>query len=222
MHLVEAFDWSSLLEEWWDRIKQRIVSLTIAVSLHMMLLALALLNWRYDKPAELTSPIQVMMIDQEAQLEQPAPSVPEVTMEQPRTDVVVPVEVQIDIEPSPNAISLPAQPSAPALAPSSAPAAASSPWVTPPRFDADYLSNPAPAYPAISRRLGEQGVVLLRVRVTAVGTAAEVRIERSSGSGRLDSAAIEAVQRWRFVPARRGTDAIEAWVLVPIEFELKR
>jgi TonB family protein len=93
--------------------------------------------------------------------------------------------------------------------------------VTPPRFDAAYLNNPAPAYPPTFRRLHEHGVVLLRVRVTPEGHPAEVLVERTSGSGRLDSAAINAVQQWKFVPARRGSEPAEAWVIVPLQFELR-
>src|SRR5262249_44920862 len=91
---------------------------------------------------------------------------------------------------------------------------------TAPRFDADYLKNPPPAYPAISRRYGEQGQVLLKVFVGTDGTAKKVLLERSSGFPRLDEAAHDAVHQWRFVPARRGTEPIEDWVLVPIVFRL--
>ena len=93
--------------------------------------------------------------------------------------------------------------------------------ITPARFDAAYLNNPAPAYPALSRRLREQGEVLLRVRVTAEGTAAAVELRQGSGFDRLDRAALEAVTRWRFMPARQGDQAIEASVLVPIVFKLQ-
>lgn len=89
------------------------------------------------------------------------------------------------------------------------------------RFDAAYLANPRPAYPALSRRLGEQGKVLLRVRVAADGNAAEVTLHSSSGFVRLDRAAIDAVSRWRFVPARLGEEAIASWVQVPIAFTLE-
>lgn len=92
---------------------------------------------------------------------------------------------------------------------------------TAPVFDAAYLHNPRPGYPRMSRRLGEQGLVELRVRVTHDGRAAEVKLQRSSGSARLDGAAQEAVRRWRFVPARRGNVTVEAWVVVPIEFKLE-
>ena len=93
--------------------------------------------------------------------------------------------------------------------------------ISPPSFNADYLHNPAPAYPASARRNGETGRVVLRVLVTAIGTAERVELRTSSGSRRLDSAALETVQRWRFVPARRGETPVSAWVLVPISFALE-
>jgi protein TonB len=91
---------------------------------------------------------------------------------------------------------------------------------TPARHDADYLRNPAPAYPAISRRLRETGRVVLRVVVSPDGEALAVEIERGSGHERLDAAARRAVAGWRFVPARRGDVPIQASVLVPIVFRL--
>jgi protein TonB len=90
-----------------------------------------------------------------------------------------------------------------------------------PRFDAAYLQNPPPDYPALARRMGEQGRVILRVLVTAVGTAERVELKSSSGARRLDRAAIEAVQHWRFVPARQGDQPVSAWVVVPISFTLE-
>jgi protein TonB len=92
--------------------------------------------------------------------------------------------------------------------------------ITAPRFDADYLDNPKPVYPATSRRLGEQGKVLLRVLVSAAGLAEKVELKTSSSFTRLDQAAQEAVSRWRFVPARRGEQPIAAWVQVPLTFQL--
>ena len=91
----------------------------------------------------------------------------------------------------------------------------------PPAFNADYLDNPAPAYPALSRRMGEEGRVLLRVFVEASGLPSKVELRTSSGSERLDQAALEAVKRWKFVPARQGDRAVPASVVVPIAFNLK-
>jgi periplasmic protein TonB len=94
--------------------------------------------------------------------------------------------------------------------------------VIPPRFDAAYLDNPAPTYPALSRRAREEGRVVLRVLVSADGRAQTIEIARSSGSERLDEAAIDAVRRWRFVPARRGDANVAAQVQVPVAFSLRR
>ena len=91
---------------------------------------------------------------------------------------------------------------------------------TPPRFDADYLRNPAPAYPPLSRRAREEGTVLLRVQVAADGHALDVVVERSSGFERLDHAARVAVRLWIFVPAKQGDTTLAASVLVPIRFSL--
>jgi protein TonB len=105
--------------------------------------------------------------------------------------------------------------------PEAPPAPAQPVPVTAPIFSADYLDNPAPAYPTLSRRLGEQGRVLLRVLVSTAGTAEEVQVRNSSGHARLDEAARDTVRRWRFVPAKRGTEPVAAWVLIPISFRLE-
>jgi protein TonB len=104
----------------------------------------------------------------------------------------------------------------------SAPAApAASTSVEPPRFDLAYLRNPPPAYPPPSRRLKEQGRVILRVLVDASGEPRDVEVRSSSGFARLDRAAIDAVRHWRFAPARRGSESISAWALVPVLFQLE-
>ena len=90
-----------------------------------------------------------------------------------------------------------------------------------PSFNASYLDNPAPNYPSISRRLGEQGKVLLRVQVAVDGTADSVVLQTSSGSSRLDQAALAAVKKWRFVPAKRGGQAVAASVVVPVSFSIE-
>ena len=115
-------------------------------------------------------------------------------------------------------------PAVPASAATGAPAAAGngiSESIQAPRFDTDYLHNPAPAYPKISRNLGEEGRVMLRVQVSDEGKALQVLIETGSGFSRLDRAAQEAVANWRFVPARQGQRNVAGWVKVPVVFELK-
>ena len=108
----------------------------------------------------------------------------------------------------------------PAATPANKPATAA-PGYQSPSFNASYLDNPAPNYPPVSRRLGEQGKVLLRVQVSANGTADSVTLQTSSGSTRLDQAALAAVKKWRFVPAKRGGQAVSASVIVPVSFSLE-
>jgi protein TonB len=63
--------------------------------------------------------------------------------------------------------------------------------------------------------------VLLRVLVSAGGDALRVEVDQRSGFSRLDDAALRAVRKWRFTPAKRGSEAVEGWALVPILFEQK-
>lgn len=90
-----------------------------------------------------------------------------------------------------------------------------------PSSDADYLQNARPAYPAMSKRLGEQGKVLVRVLIGVDGTARQAEVQKSSGFDRLDQAALATVQRWRYVPGKRGGVAEAMWFTVPIVFVLE-
>ncbi len=92
--------------------------------------------------------------------------------------------------------------------------------IEPPRFGVAYLNNPAPEYPVLSRRAGEEGRVVMKVLVSDVGAADEVQIEKSSGSDRLDNAAVNAVKKWRFIPAKKNNQPLSAYVLVPMKFSL--
>ena len=84
-----------------------------------------------------------------------------------------------------------------------------------------YLHNPEPPYPERSRELGEQGRVMLQVRVSAEGRALQVEVIGHSHSRRLDEAARQAVADWRFIPARQDGVAIESSLQVPITFSLQ-
>lgn len=92
---------------------------------------------------------------------------------------------------------------------------------SPPGLGASYLHNPKPAYPVLARRRGLEGVVRLDVRVSAEGIPIAVKVRESSGHEALDEAALTAVWHWRFSPARRGGEAVEGAVVVPIRFNLE-
>lgn len=153
------------------------------------------------KPQEIASPIPKPVA------RQPIP--------QPRQQPAPQQQVLAAETPAPSAAN-----EAPVVETQPAPAP-SSPVATEPRFDADYLDNPAPVYPAMSKRLEESGKTILRVYVEPSGKPSQIQVKASSGSPRLDQAAQDAVWRWKFVPARRGGEAVGAWVLVPIDFNLR-
>jgi protein TonB len=120
--------------------------------------------------------------------------------------------------PAPPVTPAPAAPAAPPAAPSQT--ADSRPPLTLPNLNADYLHNPAPPYPEQARERGEQGKVLVRALINTDGAVSELSMKRSSGFADLDRSALETVKKWRFVPARRGSEAVSAWVVVPITFSL--
>ncbi|MEK7347072.1 MAG: TonB family protein [Pseudomonadota bacterium] len=90
-----------------------------------------------------------------------------------------------------------------------------------PSSDADYQNNPPPTYPRMSKRLGEQGTVTVRVFIGLQGTAEQAEIRTSSGYDRLDKAALETVQRWRYVPGKRHGSPEAMWFNVPVRFVLE-
>lgn len=181
------------------------------------------------EPIVLPRPLTVSLIEmpEEARKPEPRPQPPRpVVKPQPQPPVLA-VAKPAPAEPMP-VVEAPRQPPEPLpvvtpVAVAIAPAAKSDPAPPPviePRFDANYLDNPKPQYPFMSKRLGEQGTVQLRVFVNADGSVARLELKRGSGHARLDQAAMNTVQNWRFVPARQGSQAVAAWVVVPIHFTL--
>lgn len=78
-----------------------------------------------------------------------------------------------------------------------------------------------PAYPALSRRFGETGKVVLRVTLDESGRVAKATVDRSSGFARLDEAALAAVRNWRCTPALRNGRPVEATAVQPFNFVLE-
>jgi periplasmic protein TonB len=127
-------------------------------------------------------------------------------------------------QPAPPPIAAPVSPSpAPApVAAAPAPAPTPAPKVEMPISDADYLHNPAPEYPRASFRLGEEGLVVVRVLIGPDGRAQDAQVGKSSGYPRLDQAAVNTVRNWRYVPGKRGGVPEAMWVNVPIRWEIKK
>lgn len=205
----------------------RLTGMVSALGLHAVLVA-ALLAYEPARSALLArAPIMVDWV-----LPPRAPKPPERKVEPPKPRPVARRPIPKPVEPTPVVAAAaeapspvvapppPPAPPAPVEAPPPAPVPVPMPF-TPPVFDADYLDNPPPVFPSLSRRMGEQGRLILRVLVSPGGGAAEVQVRTSSGFARLDESARDAVRRWKFVPARRGGEAVAAWVLIPISFRLE-
>jgi protein TonB len=154
---------------------------------------------------------------EEKQAERPAIDEPVLT---PVHQVLVPPpEVDVAIEPMTAAITATAADAPPPSPPPSSQPSGSA--VIPEMSEVAYLVQPAPHYPPESRRIREQGLVILRVLIDESGHAKAVEIYRSSGHPRLDEAARAAVARAIFKPYVDGGIARSAAAIVPVEFSLR-
>jgi len=129
---------------------------------------------------------------------------------------------------APTAPAVPAAAPVPPPAPPAPPAPPPAPPAPPPpakvelpSSKADYLHNPPPDYPRMSKRLGEQGKVVVKVLIGEDGRAQKVELLTTSGFERLDKSAMDAAMRWRYVPGKRGGVAEAMWYQVPIQFTLE-
>lgn len=163
----------------------------------------------------------------------PPPPKPRVTPQpvshKPQPSPVPPPPMPLAVpsaEPSPHAVTGVTTPQPPAP-PIAAPVAVAPPNPpAPPRIElpsshADYLNNPAPRYPPISKRLGEQGKVVVRVFIGLDGTATQAEVRTSSGFDRLDQTALQTVLGWKYVPGKVNGEPKAMWFNVPIHFVLE-
>jgi len=207
--------------------------LGIALALHALVLALTprllpeeqgiplaqTITVTFEQPAELPVPVAPPPVAAAPR----APPVPERPRQPPvPRRVILAMAAQPGAKPAPFSVAESAV-AAPDEQPGAAPDSSTGHVPVPVAvalYDAAYLQNPRPAYPPMSRRLGEEGRVLLRVRVGTDGHPVAVEVERSSNFERLDETARRAVGSWRFVPARRGDEPVEGSVSVPVVFRL--
>ncbi len=94
--------------------------------------------------------------------------------------------------------------------------------VTMPNPFAKGLDNPKPPYPLMSRRLNEEGKVVLNVCVSLTGLVEKLKLEKTSGYQRLDNIALETVKKWKFIPAKNHDRDINACYLLPVQFILRK
>lgn len=230
-----------------QRLPKGILSRREAILLGVLALLVhgAVIYWLNQQPVKSLPIVPPEIPPMTIEFSRPAPPVvePPPPPPQPVTPVVEPPPVQDELavkppppkplpkprpvakpvpKPAPKAVQplpAPPQPTAPVAAPAPPAPPAPAP-VTPASANAAYLKNPAPEYPSLAQRRGWEGTVLLRVQVLASGKPGEIQIQKSSGREALDQAALSAVKRWSFVPAKQGEVAQEGWVSVPIDFKI--
>jgi len=200
-------------------------SLGLVVVLHLTVW------WGYTHFKSEVIPPRPLPVVQVSLLAPPVPPEPRVTPLQPQPPKVEPRPFRKAMSvPTPAPVAQPvvehAVQQAPVAVQTAPPAPAPvQPVVEPPfespRYNAAYLSNPPPTYPLSARRRGIEGTVLVRAEVAAGGECLRAELKKSSGAEVLDQAALEAVKKWRFLPAKRGNQAVVAWVEVPITFKLE-
>lgn len=214
------------------------IAAAAAILLHVLLIAAAVSRLNADpEPDTRSEPLKVQLLPPEPP---PAPAVPPAP--QPPVPVPVPIKKELpapkpatESRPSPRVATTtptPAQETSQDTKPASAtapppPAAPPAPPAPPAPVrtsasEASYAAtNRTPPYPRISLNNGDEGTVVLRVLVTAEGTAGAVEIKVSSGHSLLDESARRTVLSWRFKPATVDGKPVAEWYQVPIPFKLQ-
>jgi protein TonB len=135
----------------------------------------------------------------------PPPPIVEIPLENPGTTAITPPQPQPAALPEHQASLEPPVPPPVLFTPARAIAA----------------THTIPDYPPVSRRLGEQGTLHLRLAITADGAVSDAQIESSSGHTRLDEAAMQWVKaHWRYEPALEGTKRVPATAKAVVTFKL--
>jgi protein TonB len=203
----------------WQRAK-RFATFAPIVLLHVGLFY-ALQSGMAQHVTTLPAAVFATLIQPETSHEAPPPA-PVKTVSPPRPTVptIVPIAVPDIVTPS---ITTPAaaakEPAAAAPAAQTQLVAAAS--IQPKTISSvEYLQPPQPEYPSMSRRMGEQGKVMLRILVNEKGRAERIDIQHSSGFARLDEAARAAAARALFKPYIEDGKAMPIYVVVPIGFQL--
>jgi len=130
---------------------------------------------------------------------------------------VAPPPPVVELPPEPPVVLVPPAPPAPPTPPAPPP-----PPKIIPASAVQYLEPPQISYPRQSRRLGEEGQVMVRVYIDEAGMPRQVHVEQSSGHARLDEAAVAGVRKARFKPYTENGRPVAGWARIPVPFELER
>lgn len=82
------------------------------------------------------------------------------------------------------------------------------------------LRTSAPSYPSQLKRDGVTGMVAVSIMVDEQGNVQEAKVEKSSNPG-FDQAALEAVTKWKFKPAKKAGAPVSVKVVIPVKFAIE-
>lgn len=208
--------------------KTSVISLLLVIGLHLGAVAAVVMTPTPPKPVDVVVPtVQGVIVMAAPENPPPPPPPPEPPPPPPPEPKPAPKPkplpkappseraVKAPEPPPPPPVETPAEPKAVEAEPKPAP-------VVMPNAEASELNNPAPSYPAISRRLGEQGTVTLEILVMANGNVGDIKVKKSTGFKRLDDAAVKTIRRWKFHPATQAGIAIDYRYEIDFEFSLNK
>ncbi len=212
-----------------EKLRAKFGPLAMVVALHAVLLYL-ISSGMMSRMVDAALPPAVLVSFVAPPPKAPPPAAPKViplVQLPPPVLPSVPVPV-VQIAPQPNVVTVthtpapaeprPVQVASVSIAAAPAPAVASTPRTI--TTGVEYIQAPQPVYPQMSKRMGEQGRVMLRILVNEKGMPDQVQVHTSSGSARLDEAGRQAALRAQFKPHMEGGHAVAVYVIVPLNFQL--
>jgi protein TonB len=210
---------------------QRLFGLTVVLVLHALVLSAL---WHYRLlPVPDAETLLVDLVSEDRpppapEPPRPPPPKPEIPPPPPPVELPPPVRLVVEtpiiqaVEPvAPPPPAPPPEPPPPPPPPPAPPVKTVNAVTLASELAVSCPQRSAPTYPAFSKRIGEQGKVVLRVELDEQGRVAKVTLEQSSGSKRLDEAAQTAVKTWRCNPATRDGVAVRAVAMQPFNFVLE-
>lgn len=186
--------------------QQKSIGIVVVIIFHL-LIAWAFINGLGSKIITIVAPVTTTKVLIEKPVELPTPVIPEPVIDQTSIEITQLQPVVFDAATKTiNTIKID---NSPTVAIST---------VTKPKI----LQASKPAYPTASIRLGEEGATGLRLYINEMGRVVEVQLASSSGSDRLDSAAVAHAKRnWKFSPCMEGDKAIACWHQTKLVWKLE-
>jgi len=186
--------------------QSRVTSLGIVIGIHVVIISALIVGLSNDQLRKEVMDISASVVAKKAAPKDLPPPPP--SLVRPPPSVAAPPP-QIVIAAPPPVVAAPV-------------VAAPPPPPPPTELKAIEKTHSLPPYPALSQRMGEQGTTLLKVSIDTTGKVTECTVVTSSGSARLDAAAVEYVKaNWRWQPPTQAGKPVAATTEVSVKWDLK-